>query len=181
MSEESVETRIDPIELFTPAVQEDARGLAFLGYLTHKFRFCGHSFAIETLRPHTKYAIGQAMNEYRNTLAEPDVFAAFHVALALTSVDGQRDFCPPVSDRVSEFVAARFAWLTVDVKWQQPLIDYIFIEYTNLEKRAMAGIVELQSLSERGPDTLQPSPDSSIAPAPSDEPSTDSPPSEPSS
>lgn len=181
MSEESAETRIDPIELFSPAVQEDVRGLAFLGRLTKRFRFCGHSFAIETLLPHTKYTIGQAMDPYRGTLAEPEAHAAFHVALALTSVDGHQDFCPAIGDNLREFVDARFSWLMNDTGWHQPLIDYIFIEYSNLEKRALAGVIEMQSLSERGPDTLQPSPDSLTASAPSEEPSTDSPPSETSS
>ena len=167
MPEES--ERIDPIELFSPAVREDVLGLTHLGYLTDRFRFCGHSFGIETLRPRVKYAIGQAMQPYRNTLAEPDAFSAFHAAMALTSVDGQRDFCPEVGDDLQAFVEARFSWITVDAKWQQPLIDYIFIKYLELEQRANAGVVELESLSSRGLDTSLPSPDSLTAPGSSDE------------
>ena len=160
----SAETRLDPIELFSPAVQEAVIGLTYLGYLTETFRFCGHSFTIETLRPNVKYAISMAMQPYRNTFEEPNVYAAFQVAMALTSVDGRRDFCPPIGETLLEHVEARFAWLTVDTKWLQPLIDYVFVRYMTLERKAQEAILELQSLSERGPATSQPSPDSSTGP-----------------
>lgn len=177
--EPDAETRIDPVELFSPDIREDVRGLAFLGYLTESFRFCGHRFTIETLRPHVKYAIGQAMEPYRNTLVEPDVFASFHVACALTSVDGDRNFCPPMGDNLREWVDGRFDWLTTETGWLQPTIDFLFIKFAALEEKAKAGMIELHSLSEGGQATSQPSPDSLIAPAPSTEPiDSDTPPSE---
>jgi hypothetical protein len=167
--EPGADARIDPVELFSPEIRENVRGLAFIGYLTESFRFCGHRFTIETLRPHVKYAIGQAMEPYRNTLVEPDVFASFHVAAALTSVDGSRDFCPPMGDNLREWVDGRFDWVTTETGWLQPTIDFIFIKYAALEERAKTAMVELHSLSEGDQATSQPSPDSSTERAPSTE------------
>jgi hypothetical protein len=168
LEEQTVE-RIDPFELFGPEIRENVQGLSYLGYLTRQIEFCGHTYQIETLRPYVKFAIGQAMEPYRNTLVEPNVFAAMHLGMALTSVDGKESFCPPEGDNLIEFVKGRFNWVTGKSGWWQPTIDYLFAEWVKLEQEAGAAIQELHSLSQRGRDTLQPSPDSSIEPASSSE------------
>lgn len=161
--------RIDPFELFGPEIRNAVHGLAYLGYLTRQIEFCGHTYQLETLRPYVKFAIAQAMEPYRNTLQEPNAFAAMHLCMALTSVDGNDSFCPPVGDSLSEFINARFRWLTGESGWWQPTIDYLFAEWVKLEQEASAAIVELHSLSQRSQDTLPPSPDSLNEPASSSE------------
>lgn len=147
MEEKSDSERIDPISLFSPELQEDARNLTNLGYSTKAVRFCGHDFILSTIRPHMKYVIGQAMEPYRNTLVEPQAWAAMHVGLSLTSVDGKQDFCPPIGSNELEFCLARFAWVSGSTGWMQPTIDYLFAEYIQLENREAEAIAEFQSLS----------------------------------
>ena len=159
MEEQSTE-RIDPIAQFPPEMQQDAQSLAYLGHLSDTVDFCGHTFGIETIRPYLKFTIGQALEPYRNTLMEPQAFAAMHMGVALTSVDHDPNFCPPVGDNEREFVEARFRWLTTQTGWWQPTIDYLFAEYLRLEAEAGVTVAELHRLSTRGRDTSQPSPDS---------------------
>lgn len=137
---------------------------------------------METLRPYMKHAIAQAIEPWRNTLAEPNAWGSLHVAMALTSIDGDDSFCPQMQADPVEFARARLAWITGPNGYFDPVIDYLFGQYMAMEQEAAVAIAELLRLSERGRPTSQPSPDSSTAPGPSsDETAGDIPPSEPSS
>lgn len=150
MEEEQTEERVDPVALFSPKIQEAVTGLIHLGYLTKTIKFCGHTFILETIRPHMKFALGQAMEPFRNTLLEPQVWSAMHVGLALTSVDGKRDFCPPTGENQVEFALARLQWLTDETGWWQPTIDFLHAEYVQMEMLVREAVVELNSLAQAG-------------------------------
>ena len=178
----SEETRLDPIALFSEEIRIPVAGLMHLGYLTETVNFCGHTFVLETLRPYVKYAIAQALEPYRNTLQEPEVYAALHVGMALSSIDGVSDFCPPTGGNLREFVDARLRWITTETGWFQPTINFLYANYLNLENKAQAALMELQNLSEGNRDISPPSPGFSVERGRSaDETTGDTPPSDPSS
>ena len=162
MSEESVqqEERIDPIELFSPKIREAVTGLMYLGYISRTVKFAGHTFVMETIRPYQKFALGQAIEPWRNTLLQPQLWAAIHVALSLTSIDGKRDFCPPISENAVEFALARLEWLTDKSGWWQPVIDYLFAEYVKMELDAQKAINEFDFLVKANRASSSPSPGS---------------------
>lgn len=182
MEEQAVEERIDPIALFPEEIRDRVTGLAHLGYLTETVEFCGHTFVMETIRPYMKFAIAQALEPYRNTLQEPNVYAALHVAAALTSIDGDPEFCPQIGPNAREFAEARLRWITQETGWFQPTIDFLFAYYVSIEQKVQEAIIELHRLSDRGRDTSQPSPDFLTDSGPSiEEIDSDTPPSESSS
>lgn len=163
---DALEERIDPITFFSPEIHRAVEGMTYLGYYSKEINFVGHRFTMETIRPHMKFAIGQAMEPYRNTLIEPAVWGSMHVAMALTSVDTNPNFCPPTGDDEVEFVRARLAWLTSKTGWWQPTIDYLFGEYLAMEQVVIQAITELHSLAKAGKAIYSLSPGSSIAPEP---------------
>jgi hypothetical protein len=161
------EARVDPVTFFSPEIHRSVEGMIYLGAYSKEINFVGHRFTMETIRPHMKYAIGVAMEPYRNTLVEPQVWGSMHVGVALTEVDGHRDFCPPVGDNEVEFVKARLEWLTNKTGWWQPTIDYLFGEYLAMEQIVIQAIQELHSLAQAGKAISLPSPGFSTAPEPS--------------
>lgn len=156
------DTRIDPLALFSPEIRLPVAGLMHLGYLTETVDFCGHTFVLETLRPYIKYAIAQALEPYRNTMQEPEVYAALHVGMALSSVDGVSDFCPPTGSNLREFVDARLRWITQETGWFQPTINFLYAHYLNMENKSSAALLELQNLSEGSRVTSPPLPGFSL-------------------
>lgn len=161
------EDRVDPITFFSPEIHRPVEGMVYLGAYSKEINFVGHRFTMETIRPHMKYAIGLAMETYRNTLVEPQVWGSMHVGMALTSVDGNPNFCPPIGDNEVEFVKARLKWITDKSGWWQPTIDYLFGEYLAMEQIVVQAITELHSLAQAGKAIYSPSPGFSIAPEPS--------------
>ena len=168
MSEEQ-EDRVDPITFFSPEIHRAVEGMIYLGAYTKEIKFVGHTFTMETIRPHMKYAMAIAMEPYRNTLQEPQVWGAMHVAMALTSVDSNVSFCPPVGDSEVEFVKARLKWISDDTGWYQPVLDYLFGEYLAMEAVVIQAIQELHSLAQAGKAISSPSPGFSIEPEPLDD------------
>lgn len=176
------QSRVDPIGLFPAEMQEGARQSTHLGYKVRRVEFCGNVFVLETIRPHMKYVIGQVLEPFRNTINEPDAWAALHVGVALTSYNGDTAFCPQTTDNPADFVRARLYWLTGPSGQWQPVIDYLFGQYIEMENEVAAEIVELHRLSERSRATSLPSLDSSTAPGHSSgETAGDTQPTEPSS
>lgn len=176
------EERIDPLALFPQEIRIPVSGLMHLGYLSETVTFCGHTFTLETIRPYVKYSIAQALEPYRNTLQEPEVYAALHVGMALTSVDGDINFCPPAGSNLREFVDARLRWITQETGWFQPTINFLYGYYLSMENKVAEALLELQNLAEGSRDTSLPSPGFSIGPVPSGAETTgDIPPLEPSS
>lgn len=160
---EDQSSRVDPINLFPEEMRQGVQDQAYLGYKETVVEFCGHVYVLETIRPYMKYTIGQVLEPYRNTISEPDVWAALHVGVSLKSINGDTSFCPPTNDNPADFVRARLFWLTGPKGYWQPTVDFLFGKYIEMEQSAATEIIELHRFAERSRGTLQPSPDSSIA------------------
>lgn len=157
--------RVDPFELFSPAIRENVRGLCYIGFLERSVQFCGHSFTIRTLRPGEKAAIAIAVQPWRGTLSEAEVWANGHVAMALTSVDEDDAFCPQIGPELNSFARARLNYITnPENGWFQPTLDFLYTSFLGLETEAYQAIEELQNLAERSQQSSPPSADSLTAP-----------------
>jgi hypothetical protein len=140
----------DPYFGFDSQVREDVIGLTHLGHLTDKFSFCGHHFTIKTLHGGEELAAARAAQSYRGTLKEPEAWVWAQVALCLTSVDGDQNFCPPIGPDLDGFAEARFNYVTRDSGWFYPLAQYIYFQrYVPLQERMVAAFEALQGKSER--------------------------------
>ncbi len=165
------EEQIDPFSLFSDAIRIPVRGLAYIGHITKTVDFCGHTFTLRTLRPTEKAAISIAIAPWRDTIAEPEVWANAQVAMSLEAVDSDADFCPPIGPSITEFAKARLKYVTdADSGWYQPTLSFLYTTLLALEAEALQAIKELQDLSERNRPQSQPSPDSLIVPGTSDVP-----------
>lgn len=155
--------RFDPFEQFDD-LRQGAQDLIYLGYQTSTVEFCGQVFTFETIRPYLKYTIGQVLQPWRNTLSEPEVWAALHVGTSLTSINGDNSFCPPIQESPRAFIEDRLYWLTGPKGYLQPVINYLYAEYLKLEEEQFKIIQKTYSLSKEVRDTSQPSPDTSTVP-----------------
>lgn len=156
--QEEQEKRTDPFELFSEQVRIPVYGLTFIGHITKDVHYCGHVFQLRTLYPAEKAAVSLVIKEWRETISEGEVWANAQVALALTSVDNDADFCPAAGPDLVEHAKGRLNFATK--QWHQTTLGFLYARYLELEQEALNGIRELQDLSERNRDLLQPSPDS---------------------
>jgi hypothetical protein len=151
----------NPFAIFSERVREPIEGLAHIGHLEKPIDFCGHTFVLKTLRPGEKAAVAVAAKEWRETLAESEVYANAHVGLALVSVDGNDAFCPPAGPDMNTYARARLNYITnPSTGWHQPTLDFLFNSYLALEEEALRAIEEFQDLANRSQQPSQPSADS---------------------
>lgn len=144
------EEKLDPIQLFTPAVQKAVEGVAFLGRLTETVKLAGHSFGLQTLRPELKYAIGQVIQPYRNTLIADKIWRNAHIAAALTHVDGKANFCDPIGPSIEDFIQGRLNYISdKDDGWYEPTLEYLWYQYQILELKASKAVEQLNFLSQQ--------------------------------
>jgi hypothetical protein len=148
----------DSVDEFDPEVQVDVDGLIHLGALFDTVEFCGHTFGIRTLRLGEELSAARVVAPFRNTLKEPEAWASAQVALALTSVDGDEDFCPQAGPDQDAYAQARFRYLGKN--WFWPTVEYIYNDFTRLQQRQIVAIRALQDLSARNRPTSWPSVDS---------------------
>ena len=153
---------VDPFSLFSDQVRLAVRGLAFIGQLQKEVEYCGHTFTLKTLLPAEKAAVSIVVHPWRGTISEGEVWANAQVALALTSIDGDNEFCEKAGPDINEFAKARLNYATKS--WYQPTLSLLYARYLELEQEALDGIRELQDLSERNLDPSPPSPGFSIDP-----------------
>lgn len=153
---------VDPFSLFSEQTKLSVRGLTFLGYIEKEVEFCGHTFSMRTLYPSEKAAVSLVIQPWRGSISEGEVWANAQVALALTSVDGDNDFCKKAGPDLNDFAKARLNYVTQ--KWFQPTLSFLYARYLELEQEALDGIRELQDFSERNRVPSQPLPDSLIVP-----------------
>lgn len=152
---------------FDPEVQADVDGLIHLGALFDEVEFCGHTFGIRTLRLGEELAASKVVEPFRNTLKEGEAWASAQVALALTSVDGDENFCPQAGPNQDAYARARFQYLGKN--WFWPTVEYIYANFARLQDRQVAAIRAYQDLSQRDRPTSWPSVDSLIAQGISDD------------
>lgn len=152
------DTRVDPFSLFSEQTRLPVRGLTFLGHITKDVEFCGHTFTLRTLYPSEKAAVSIAVQPWRGSISEGEIWANAQVALSLSAVDGDPDFCNKVGPDLNDFTKVRLNYVTQ--KWFQPTLSFLYARYLELEQEALDGIRELQDFSERNRVPSQPSPDS---------------------
>ena len=139
---------------FPDGVREDVEGLVWLGYLEDSFDFCGHSFVIRTLRGDEELLAGLIAKEYTDTVGEQRAWAWSQIALALVSIDGDENFCPPIGPDSKAYARARFAYITQ--RWFWPTAQAIFNKYAALLERQQAAVDNLESLSQGSLPTFTP-------------------------
>lgn len=142
-------------------ILDDIDRLSRLGYLEDDFDFCGFHFSMRTLYPIEEAACALAIKEFSGTLREPETWAAAQVGLALTSIEYDEAFCPPVAKNIDpkEFARQRFNYITQ--RLMQPIIDYLFSRYINLLERRELAVKEAQDLSQGSLQSFWPGVDSS--------------------
>lgn len=147
-------SQVSPFEEFGNEIAQAVEGLVYLGKLTKEVEFCGHTFGLKTLTAHEEMAAAAAVQEFRSTLREPEAWVTAQIGMALTHVDGDEDFCPPIGPDLTGFAKARFNF--VSNSWYWPTIEYLFEEYTTLLEKQLKAIRAVQDLSNRS--LLSPSP-----------------------
>ena len=163
--------RVDPMALFSDGVRIPVYGLSFIGHIQKDYEFCGHKFALKTLRPAEKAALAVAIDPWKGTLAEGEVWMNAHVALALVSIDDDAAFCPEAGPSLESHAKARLRYVTnKDNGWHAPTLSFLYDRYLELEAEALDATRELQNLSEGNRQPSQPSPDSLTGPDISDVP-----------
>lgn len=152
----------NPFSEFHADVQKTVEGLMWLGYLTKTFKFCGHTFVIRTLKGDEDLMVGLLCKEFEGTLTQPKAWAWANVAMAVQSVDGKTDFCPPIGPDPEAHARAKFRYMTGE--WYWPLCEYIYEHFGLLVRRQREAIQAVQDLSERSLRPSTPSRDSLTEP-----------------
>jgi hypothetical protein len=152
-----------PFAGFDDSVRNDVEGLAWLGHLEDQFDFCGHTFVIRTLKADEELLSTLVIKDYVDTFGQARAWAWARIALALVSIDGVTDFCPPLGPDKTAYAHARFRWVTD--QWYWPTGEYLFNKYVALERRQLDAIKEVDSLSKGSPQPSTLSVDSWITPS----------------
>lgn len=148
----------DPFSEFGTEISQAVEGLVFLGRLTKDVEWCGHTFGLKTLTVNEEMAAAAAVQEFRSTLKEPEAWITSQIGLALTHVDGDESFCPPIGPDLTAFAKARFKW--IGENWYWPTVEMLFEEYSGLLEKQVKAIRAVQDLSSRSLPSLSPLEDS---------------------
>jgi hypothetical protein len=132
-----------PWDNFPEEAREDVEGLTWIGYLEDSFSFAGHDFAIQTLRGEGELIAALITKEFQETFGEGRAHIWATVALALTAVDGDQEFCPAATPNRIEQAKARFRYLTGN--WYWPVAAYIFERYSALQRRQQEAVEALET------------------------------------
>lgn len=148
----------NPLDEFPAEVRRDVEGMIWLGHLDHGCGLGGHTFVLRTLRGDEELLASLVAKEYMETIGQARALQWGQVALALVSVDGDEDFCPPIGPDKLEYARARFRFVT---QWYYPVCQFLYGQYTALLQRQIDAIQAVSDLSDRGLTTFTPFADSS--------------------
>lgn len=157
----------NPFDAFPSEVRDDIDGLTYLGYLDDHFSFCGHDFAIRTLRGDEELLAGLVCKEFLDTMGQAKAYVWAQVALAVTAIDGAEDFCPQATPSRADYARARFRWFSQ--QWYWPVAYFIYAKYTDLLKRQQEALDALEDFCNGSLLTSTPFADSSTDKGSSDE------------
>lgn len=157
----------DPFSVFPEDTQKAVEGLMWLGHLEDTFTFCGHRFTLRTFKGEGDLMAGLLVKEYEGTIAQAKAWAWANVAMALVSVDGDPNFCPPVGPDPMDHARAKFRYLITS--WYWPTCEYMFEQLSVLMRRQRNAIKAVQDLSDRSLQPSTPSRDSLTEPGDSSE------------
>lgn len=163
----SDQVSFEPEVEFDPAIAAEVEGLIHLGEVYDDVEYAGHSFGLRTLTVGEEIAAAKVIQNFRDTIKEPEAFATAQVALALTHVDGDEEFCPQAGPSKEAFAKARFNYVASN--WYWPTIEALFQEYVRLKEKQIEAIRKVQDLSRGSLPISWPSEDSFKTPGTSSE------------
>lgn len=149
MSEQDIRETGSVDDLFgglNPQVAEAVKGVSLIGHIEDQLSWCGHTFGLRTLVGDEELYAGLAVKKYMGTPGQAKAWAWAQVALAITSVDGETDFCPRAGPDDEEYAKARFRYLTSH--WHWPTCEALYAAFVELQEEADAGIQVLRGKSE---------------------------------
>ena len=128
-------------------------GLLYLGALTGKFSYLGHSFVIRTLKSDEELLVAQMCVPWNETIGSVRAHAIAMVALAVQLVDGKTLPVPIGEQQAGEIGWAEQRFLYCR-RWYSMVIDEIFNRYLELEGIARKVVSELgKGSAPEGPET----------------------------
>lgn len=110
----------------------DMEGLLYLGKLTKRFHWLGHSFTIQTLSVDDVLEVGLLHQEFVNTVSDVKAYQAAVVAACVVEVDGKPMPIPLLADTSDKGLMDRFLYVR---RWFPPTLDAIYEQYLKLEAR----------------------------------------------
>jgi hypothetical protein len=133
---------------FSPQVQSDITGLAYLGKLEDDFTWAGHRFLIRTLTVKEELEAGVIVKEFDDTIAQAKALTATAVAAALVTVDGKPlVYSLGPQDNRNE-IREKFNYITEN--WYWPTIQAVGIRYTELYERMNQAVEAVAKKFEAG-------------------------------
>ncbi len=132
-----------------PQVMSDVESLETFGYISGEFSRWGRTWTLRTLKGDEDLAIGIITKPYVETMAQGKAWGWAHVALALESINGDTDFCPPLGPDTMEFARTRFKWVTEQYDWF--VGEWLFEQYISLQERELKALEAMQSFVPRNP------------------------------
>lgn len=139
---------------FPPEVQQDVNGLMFLGHLEETYHFCGHSFTLRTIKGGEELAASLVCKEFNDTLGQARAWTWAVLAQSVTTIDGDEDWCPDISNNDLVNARARFSYLSNN--WYWPSAAFLFSKYGELVDRQATAIRAMEDLSNGSLHTFTP-------------------------
>lgn len=126
------ESAADPEDLsFDPRWKLEFEGLLFLGFLTKRFTWAGHTFVIKSLSTDELLQVALVHQPYVGTLGEMKAYQSAAVAACLQSVDGKPLPIPVEID--GSLIDTRFDYVTK--RYAPVIMDVIYNQYLELEQK----------------------------------------------
>lgn len=147
------------IEDFEPQIQEDVEGLMWLGHLEEEFTFAGHTFVIRTLKGDEELLASLVCKEFTETLGQARAWVWALISQSLVAIDGDENFCPPISNDKRTNAKARFQYCCSN--WYWPVAAVINQHFSNLTTRQAEAIQRVEDLFRGNPLISMPFADSS--------------------
>lgn len=143
-----MEPDFSPIEEAIPEQGPDP--LEDLSSVEREVSYGGHSWGLRTLLPWEEAAAAQAVQKlgFRGSLKEPDVWMAAIIGLATTHEDGDSEFCPRSTPDDFVYAAQRLRYHSQ--KWHIPYTEYLFAQYTDMQRELYDRIQRVENLSSSG-------------------------------
>lgn len=121
-----------------------------LSAVNREVTYGGHTWGLRTLLPWEEAAAAQAVQKlgFRGSLKEPDMWMAAIIGLATTHEDGDDEFCPRSSPDDFVYAAQRLRYHSQ--KWHSPFTEYLFAQYTDMQRELFERIQRVENLSMGG-------------------------------
>jgi hypothetical protein len=144
----------DKADEFDPKIYDDVEGLLYLGYLTSDIEVFGHTFTIKTLRRGERLACSLLVKDYDESFGMGDAIEAVYVAACILTLDGRPLSAALSADEERDPIQRIRANFERVVKWYDPVIESIYLEFSNLLLRQAQAFSELELKSTAGRHTL---------------------------